>query len=294
MRRVLIAILALCGTLCAETSAQRLLEDKLLFDQVKQIAASIHGVLGVATIDLSSGRLFVFNGETEFPAASTIKVPVLVELFHAVGAGRVRLDQQVTLTSADSVGGSGELQTALEKGPVTLTVRELAAAMIRDSDNTAANRCILLAGRDRVNSLLAERGMRATTLRRVMMDTAAAARDDENTTSPVEMARFFEDLYRGRLADPAATREMVGMLETVHAGVRKVVPEAIPVASKPGDLTGVRCETAIVLLPQRPFVVAVYSTFLDDDEDPVPAVARAAFAYFSKLAGSNRYGNRVR
>jgi hypothetical protein len=51
---------------------------------------------------------------------------------------------------------------------------------------------------------------------------------------------------------------------------------------------------ALVYLPGRPFIVSIYSTFLDDGENPVPAAATAAFEYFRNLAGSNQFGNRVR
>jgi beta-lactamase class A len=294
MIRPAAALLACACVLDGETAVQRLLEDRMLFRRIRAISESVHGPLGVATIDLRSGRVFVFNGEAEFPAASTIKIPILVELFREADAGQLRLSGQVTLSPQDSVGGDGVLKDQLASGPVTLSIRDLIATMIEHSDNAATNRCISLAGMDRVNRLLAETGMRATHLRRVMMDSAAAARDDENTSSPLDMARFVESLYRGRLASAGATRDMVDILKRVDADVRKAIPAGIPVASKYGDLTGVHCEVAIVYLPDRPFILSVYSSFLDDGENPVPAVANAAFEYFRKLASSNQFGNRVR
>jgi beta-lactamase class A len=294
MIRLACALLACAGGVFAETAVQRLLEDRMLFGRIRAISESIHGPLGVAAIDLKTGRVFVFNAEAEFPAASTIKIPILVELFREAGAGRIRLGDLVTLSPGDAVGGDGALKDQLARGQVTLTIRDLIAAMIEHSDNTATNRCISLTGMGPVNRLLAENGMRATHLRRVMMDSAAAARDEENTTSPLDMARFAESLYRGRLADAGATRDMIDVLKRVDADVRRAIPAAIPVASKYGDLTGVHCEVAIVYLPDRPFILSVYSSFLDEDENPVPAVAKAAFAYFRKLASSNQFGNQVR
>lgn len=290
MTRRACALLACAIALRAETAVERLLEDKLLFARVKAISESIHGVLGVATIDLTSGRVFVFNGEAEFPSASTIKVPIMVELFRR----GLNLSERVTLEPREAVGGDGKLKDRLRNEPVTLTIRDLIAAMIQDSDNTATNRCISIAGMESVNRLVSGAGLRATHLRRVMMDSAASARGDDNTTSPLDMARFLESLYRGRLADADSTREMIGVLNGVNADVRKTVPADIPVASKYGDLTGVHCEVAIVYLPGRPFIVSIYSSFLDDDENPVPAISTAAFEYFRKLAASNQYGNRVR
>ena len=92
----MLAALILCASLRAETAAQRLLEDKLLYGKVEAAAHAIHGVLGVAAIDLTSGRVFVFNGEAEFPTASTIKIPIMVELFRQAEAGSLRLDDRIT------------------------------------------------------------------------------------------------------------------------------------------------------------------------------------------------------
>ena len=273
----------------AEAPVQHLLELKL-HDRLAALDQSMAGVLGVATIDLTSGRIYVYNGDAVFPTASTIKIPILTAMFRA----HIDLDRKVTLTAAESVGGSGKIQDQLKAGPVTLTVRELMTAMIRDSDNTATNACIRLVGLEAVNRMLGAQGFHATRLRRVMMDAAAAARGDENTTSPLEMARFVEMLHRDRLTPEADTRQIVDMLKLVRADIRAVVSPSVEVASKPGDLTGVHCETAIVYLPGRPFIVSVYSTFLDDEVNPVPAVAKLVFEYFRKLAESNLYGNRVK
>ena len=231
MTRRALALLACAAAIRAETAVERLLEDKFLLARVKVISESVHGVLGVAAIDLTSGHAFVFNGDAEFPSASTIKIPIMVELFRRAAAGTLmNLSEKVTLEPRDMVGGDGILKDRLHNGPVTLTARELIEVMIEHSDNTATNRCIAIAGMENVNRLITRAGLRATHLRRVMMDSAAAARGEENTTSPLDMARFVESLYRGQLAGVEATSEMMSILRHVNADVRKAVPADIPVA----------------------------------------------------------------
>ena len=291
MNRLIVATVGLASLCPAETAVQRLLEDKLLLARVKAIAEAASGPVGVATIDLTSGRVFTFNAEAEFPSASTIKVGIMAEMFAQARGGRLRLDDPVTVTPEQAVGGDGHLQDRLKSGPVTVTGRELMRAMIEESDNTATNRCISLVGMEAVNQVFTSRQMRATHLRRLMMDAAAAARNDDNTTSPLDMARLFEQLYRGNLGDPEATKEMLAVLRHVKADFRATVPAEIPVAAKVGDLTGVHCEAGIIELPGRPFVLSVYSAYLNDGENPVPKVAAAAFEYFRKLAAGNQYGN---
>jgi beta-lactamase class A len=273
----------------SETAAQHLLEQKL-YAGLHQIDSGLDGVLGVATIDLTSGRVFVYNGDVVFPTASSIKIPIMVEMYRS----NVDLDRSITLNPADAVGGSGILQNRLRQAPVTLTIRELIRDMIEGSDNTATNRAIALVGISRVNALLASLGFRSTRLRRIMMDTAASARGDENISTPLEMARLVEMLYRHRLASPAQSGEMLGLMKLVKAGMRKAIPPEIEVASKPGEINGVSCEAGMVYLPGRPFVISVFSTFLNAGIDPVDQVTRQVFGYFNKLAESNQYGVKVK
>ena len=283
-------LLAVTVTGRPESAVQHLLEAKM-HARIKAVDDGLLGAVGVATVDLTSGRIYVYNGEAVFPTASAIKIPIMVQLFRT----KVNLEEKITLQPKESVGGSGSLQHSLAKGPVTLTTRELITAMIEHSDNTATNRCIRMAGMERVNAMLAGFGFRVTRLRRVMMDTAAATRGDENTSSPLEMARFVEMLHRGRLAGPEETRQMIEILKLVKANFRKGIPAAgVEIASKPGGIPGVHCEAGIVYLKDRPFALSVFSTFLDEGANPVPDVARIAFEHFSKLAKSNEYGNRVK
>lgn len=261
--------------------------------RIRALDDSLNGVLGVEAIDLTSGRVYGYHAASVFPTASSIKIPILIEMFRAEKAGEFRFRDRVTLTRADIVGGSGDLQIALKKGPVTLTVRELITAMIEHSDNIATNRCIAMVGIARVNRLLDDLGFHRTRLRRLMMDTAAAARGDENVSTPYEMAHLLEAIYRGEAMDRASCNDMLSILKLVRADLRKAIPSGIEVASKPGDLPGVHCETGLVLLPGRPFIVSVFSAYLGDNENPVESAARIVYSYFAELASSNVYGRKL-
>lgn len=294
MRRFSAVCLLLCASIpvCSESSVQGLLEEKLAA-RVRAYDASLNGVLGVSAIDLTTGRQFGYNADTVFPTASSIKIPILVEMFRAVKRGEFKLSDTLTVKPSDVVGGSGVLQKSIGSAPIELTVLDLITAMIEHSDNTATNRCIAMVKMERVNRLLTELGLRTIRLRRIMMDSAAAQRGDENVATPAEMARLAEMLYRGKLADAGQTMQMIDILKLVKARMRAVIPARVAVASKPGDLPGVECETGIVYLSGRPFAISVFATFLDNGADPVSEITRMVFEYFSKLAASNEYGNRV-
>jgi beta-lactamase class A len=268
------------------------LEEKLM-SRIRAVDDATNGVVGVAIIDLQNMRVLQHNAETLFPQASSIKIPIMMAIFQAARSGKLKLDETVTLQNSDSVEGSGHLRLLLRSQPVTLTVRDLVTAMIETSDNTATNKLIAMVGMDAVNRLLTDLGFGKTRLQRRMLDSRAAAEDKENISTPLEMARLVEMLYRGKVVDAGASNEMIEILKLVNADFRKVIPANIPVASKPGEVLGVRAETGIVFLQKRPFVLSVMSTYLSAASNPVPEITRLVYDYFDKIATSNRYGHKL-
>jgi beta-lactamase class A len=283
-----------CAAAWGQPAVGDLLEEKTI-GELRRFEAGFDGVLGVAAIDLETGRSFGLHGETVFPQASVIKIPILVRMFQAAKAGELRLSDRVTLGPKEAVGGSGRLQFALKNGPVTLTVRELVTAMVVDSDNTATNKCIDLAGgMARVNAMLDGAGFPRTRLNRKMMDSAAALKDLENVSTPVEMARLVEQIYRGKIVDTESSRGILDIMRRVSGGFQEGLPLDTKTAVKTGQLPGARGETGIVFLEHRPFVLSVMSAYIDDRRTPVPEVTRIVYRMFEKLARSNRYGHTVR
>lgn len=275
-----------------QTGVGELLEQKTVA-KLRRLDQTLDGVLGFAAIDLTTGRILDHHGDVLFPQASSIKVPLMAEVFRAARAGAFGLDDKVELRAAEAVGGSGKLQDALRNGPLRISARELLRAMIQDSDNTATNKLIAMTGMEQVNALMESFGFHATRLRRRMMDGEAAKRNEENVSTPREMVRLMETIYRNRVVDAAACREMLELMKLVKADIRKAVPATVEVAAKPGDVPGVRCETGIVFLPGRPFAVSIMTSFLGEEKSIVPEAAAIVYRHFEALARSNRYGHRV-
>ena len=283
-------LLLLIASAIPGQSVQKLLELKTLA-RIASLDAKLDGVLGVHAIDLTSGEEFSYHADTVFPQASSIKIPIMLQMFKAANAGAFTLDDMATLTPADYVGGSGVLQERLKTGPVTVPIRQIVTAMIEESDNSATNWCIRKVGMAAVNRTLDELGLLQTRLRRIMLDQAAASRDEENVSTPREMARLVTLLYQHKLADVSATMDMLAMMKLVKADFRKAIPADVEVAAKPGELTGVRCESGVVYLKGRPFALSVMTTYLGKEESPVDAVARIVYEHYERVARGNRYGN---
>ena len=137
---VCLLLLIPCHIPGQETAAV-LLRQKLV-ERIRAIDGELEGALGVAVIDLAAGTRFDYHGGVVFPQASVIKIPVMITVLR-----KLNLEERLTLVPAEAKAG-GDLYSALQHGPVTLTVRELIEHMIQSSDNTAANRLISMVGMD--------------------------------------------------------------------------------------------------------------------------------------------------
>ena len=217
----------------------------------------------------------------------------MIEMFRAGRAGQFHFGDKVTLTEKDAVDGSEVFQKELKKGPVTTTIAALIRAMIEHSDHTATNVRIRMVGMEPVNRTVHEMGFSFTRLRRVMMDPAAAERNEENVSTPLEMVRLAELIYRGKVIDEAASKEMLEILKLPKGAMREAVPKAVEVAAKPGEIPGVYCETGIVLHRRRPFTLSVMTTYLQTDRNVIPEVAKIIYEYFDRLGHSNIYGHKL-
>lgn len=283
-------MLAIIAPASAQTPVEILESKTVAALRVK--AAEADGVLAVAAIDLKSGRAFSVNGDTVLAQASVIKIPIIWRAMELVQGGVLNLDTSYALQPSEKVGGSGGLQKELEKGPVTLTLRDLLHRMIVDSDNTATNKIIALVGMDTVNCSMVSLGLPQTRLQRVMMDTAAAQAGRENLSTANEMAKLLSVIWRDELRGADSARHIVGLMKLVPGEIRKSVHDG-PVAAKTGSLTGVRNEAAIVYLDRRPYAVVVLHSFMKTEESAIAAAVGIVQEHFRALARSNDFGNAV-
>ena len=293
-----LAFLALPPLHAQQSAAQNSLLNNLsakLERDLNSMAAEHDGVMGIYVKDLTSGQTFEVNPNTIFPQASSIKIPILIELLHQSQAGKLNLSDRVTIRHEGLVGGSGVLQFFSDGGS-EISLRDLAVLMVVLSDNFATNLLIDRVGMDNVNSMLAGIGLHQTRLERKMIDIAAERAEHENHSTPREMATLVEMLNAGKLLDPDRTKMALEILEyPKESPLRAGVPENIIVAEKPGSLNGAQCDTGIVFLERRPYVISVMTTYnVADGDAAITSVSKRVFSYFDRVAHANSYGVRVR
>lgn len=114
--------------------------------QIKFVAQTTDGVLGVSATHIESGRTVSVRGAEGFPMASSFKVPVAVQIMTLVEQGKLTLDKMITLTPADVHPGSGEINDIMFHPGVALSIENLMEMMLVVSDNSAADVLLREAG----------------------------------------------------------------------------------------------------------------------------------------------------
>lgn len=255
-----------------------------LAEDISQLAGKVDGRVGVYIRSLETGETCSLRADEIFPAASTIKLALLLELYRQTegGKGPVRLTDAYRLMDADQVDGSAILCN-LAPG-TSLTLRDLALFTVVVSDNSAANVLIDRLGMDRVNATLERIGLKATQLRRKMMDVRAAREGRENPTSPRELGELLAAIHHGPVLSQAARADLLRLLRTPKDGfLTRLLPEDLPVANKPGTLPGIRNDAGIVFVKGAPFVVVVMTSHLRDEREGEEVIARIALRAAASL-----------
>jgi beta-lactamase class A len=303
---VVAVILAMANTAFAqqkpESTARESGSDLLwtkLETRIDDIAARLDAVMGVAIVDLADGRTLSRNADRVFPAASSIKLAVLAELYHqdeqtrAGATGKAKLDDSYTFDRKDLVEDS-RIMAGLSPGVTRVTNRDLAQFMVAVSDNTAANVLIDRVGMNNVNAMLKGLGLTKTQLRRKMMDVAAAHRGEENVASPQDLARLLEAIYKGKVPGKESSAQLLKQLSTAKLSyIPRLLPPDIQVANKPGELEAVRNDVGIVFVPNRPFALAVMTAYDRDEraaEHAISEVALEAWKYFDMRTKTSEFG----
>lgn len=293
-----IVVLALSGAVPSTIGAQEAEQLAILSDHLRSeltaIVEGYEGVAGVHVVDLTTGDRFGVRDDFVFPQASAIKIPILLELFRRAESEPSLLRKRIELTDAVRTAGSGVLQV-LTDGGSALSLEDYAIYMILHSDNTATNVLIDELGMDAINALSASLGAPNTRLQRKMIRPEESARGNENLSTPRDAARIMERIATCDLPMSAPSCVRVREILELYKGgpIRTPVPPSIPIAFKPGGITGVATVWALVDVPDRPYVISVMSNYGGNGGAVIEAASAAAFDYFSRLSGVTEYGTRV-
>jgi beta-lactamase class A len=233
--------------------------------------------VGVAMRTLDGHQELLVGASVSFHAASTMKVPVMIEMFRQARARRIRLDDPVKVVDRfhSIVDGSPYLLTAdSDSEPVlyqavgqTRTYRQLCELMITISSNLAANILIDGLGVENIRKTMAALGADGMNVRRGVEDTKAFQAGQNNTTTANALLVLLEAIAHGKAVSPSASREMVEILkrQKFNEGIPAGLPPGTLVAHKTGSITRIQHDAGIVYRP-HPYVLVVLVRGLDDEK----------------------------
>ncbi|CAD5981242.1 Beta-lactamase TEM-12 [Planktothrix tepida] len=235
---------------------------------------------GVFLVDLDTGNYVDISGETPIPAASTIKVPILVSFFQAVDEGRIRLDEILTMEEKHIAKGSGELQDK----PVgsKFTALETATLMITNSDNTATNMIIdRLGGIESLNQQFVSWQLKQTQMQNILPDL-----EGTNKTSSKDLVTLMAEINQGKLVSVKSRDFMLRIMQQTRN--RSLLPSGLGegafIAHKTGNIDTVSGDIGLVDMPNgKRYLVGVLVQREADDpqaEELIRQISSTIYQYF--------------
>ena len=280
---------------------QALLLSLLLGTQVAQPAsleatlramiAESHAEVAVALRSLDGRTELLIDPDKSFHAASTMKVPIMIELFRQAHAGTLSLDEPLPIrngfhsivdgspyTLSEGDDSDREIYAAVGK---TMTLGRLCEAMITVSSNFAANLLIDRLGVDNIRKTVTALGAEGMQVLRGVEDTKAFEKGLNNSTTARGLLVLLDKIARGQAVDAQSDAAMVEILkrQTFNAGIPAGLPQGTPVAHKTGTITRIHHDAGIVYGP-RPFVLVVLTRGFEEEKQSDALVARLSKAVY--------------
>jgi beta-lactamase class A len=284
---------AFLTVICVTSSASA--QQRSVGELGSRIADRIRAVPGaevaVSYRDLATGDSLDVGADVDFHAASTMKIPVMLEVLRSTESGRLGLDQGILLVNRfhSIVDGSPYSLDAGEDSDSSMyarvgqrvPVRELMERMIVRSSNLATNALIALVGADRANATAHALGASRIRVLRGVEDGKAYAAGMNNTTTSADLAILLQRIEWNEAVGPASARLMKEILlrQEFNDAIPAGVPRGTPVAHKTGSITATLHDAAIVYPPGRaPYVLVVLTRRIPSD-----STARTLIADISRL-----------
>jgi beta-lactamase class A len=276
---VLSLIVAACST-------NRSIDD--LRNDIVSKLDSLNAKYAVAFRDVQTGEELIINGHDMFHAASTMKTPVMIELYKQASEGRFSLDDSILVhtefnsivdsTFSLSPGDDSDSSLYLlvgKKHPISA----LLYLMIIKSSNLATNILIELVDAKKVTQTMRDMGANDILVLRGVEDGKAFRAGLNNQTSAYDLMLIFDQLARRSVVTAQSSEDMIDILldQAFNDMIPALLPKDVKVAHKTGWITGLHHDSGIVILPDgRQYVLVLLTSNLKDEETAVRAMAEVS------------------
>jgi beta-lactamase class A len=252
--------------------------------------------VSVAVVSADRSRDLIIDGDRSFHAASTMKVPVMIELFRQAHEGTLKLDDALPIRNEFhsivdgsvyqmDVGDDSDAEVYKQIGK-TMTLRALCEAMITVSSNFAANLLIERVGAKNVQATVDRLGGTGVAVLRGVEDQKAFDKGMNNVTTARGLAALLWKIAQGEAVSAAADREMIEILkrQKFNDAIPAGVPPGTAVAHKTGSITRIHHDAGIVFAPQ-PYVLVVLTRGIEDQKVSGPLIAAISREVWAARAG---------
>jgi len=255
-----------------------------LESKVRSLIAASGAEVAVAYRSLDGKSELLIDPDKTFHAASTMKVPVMIELFRQVEAGTLKLDDPLPIRNEFrsivdgspyklSEGDDSDLEVYATVGK-TMTLRRLNELMITVSSNFATNLLIEKLGADKIRATVTKLGADGMMVLRGVEDSKAFEKGMNNATTARALLVLFEKIGQSKAVGAAADKEMLEVLkrQKFNDGIPAGLPKGTPVAHKTGTITRIHHDAGIVLGP-KPYVLVILVRGIQDQKVTGPLMA---------------------
>jgi len=235
--------------------------DKKLQTKLQEAISGFNGNIGIYVKNLRSGKTVSINADSVFPTASIVKVPILLGIMDKINKGELNYDS--SLVYKDSLLYEGEDILGSFKSNEKIALKKVIMLMLTTSDNTASLWLQSIAGKGtRINEILDSLGLKNT-----RVNSRTPGRENNRTqygwgqTTPSEMAKLFEMIYKNQVISPAVSEKMQRVLgrNFWDAEALSQIPTFIEVFSKNGAVNASRSEVLLVNAPHNPYIFSIFT-----------------------------------
>lgn len=275
-------VVSLAGSATARAQSSKLAAAEVA---IQQRIASSGADVAVYFKTLDAKFEWSVRPDDVFHAASTMKIPVMIELFHQVQQGKVSLDDKIVVNNEfrSIVDGSPYKLSAADDSEADLyrsegqsrTLRDLCELMITASSNFSTNLLIEKLGVENIRAIVHALGADGVVVLRGVEDGKAFEKGLNNTVTARGLATLLEVIAQGNRVDSVSSQEMLGILkrQKFNEGIPAGLPPGIAVAHKTGEITKIHHDAAIVFA-KRPYVLVILVRGLADRKQSAALMAQ--------------------
>ena len=278
MKRVPLLILLMVYTVTMKAQNVEDIKHQLK-TRIQQLLQTQQGTFAIAYKDMRTGDTLFWNEKEMFHAASTMKTPVMIEIFRQVALGNLRLTDTMIIRSdfQSIVDGSWYTLSAdddsdnevYEQMGKPQTIAYLVERMITHSSNVATNMLMSRVKGEQITEYMRTLGAPTIMVRRGVEDNKAYKLGLNNSTAALDLMSIFEQLASGKAVNKEAADAMIQILEKQFYNdiIPVQLPKNVRVAHKTGWITGVNHDSGIVTLPDgNRYVLVLLSKNCPDEK----------------------------